>query len=558
MMFAFSIRRLWRFFLPLFVLSTLCLAFFSLLKSGNYFSVPSWAREGTTTATAASSATSGQAYEHTYSPSIEERKRQVKQAFLDSWEDYEEHGWGWDEYHPVSKTGKFALPKGLGWIIIDSLDTMMIMGLDDKVQRARSWIQTNLTWDQGEQPVNVFEMTIRMLGGLLSAYTLSGNDPLYLEKATDLGDRLLAAYDTPYGLPLSQVNLKQRLGVKSFGDNGMISTAEAGTVQLEMRYLSHITRKPEYWRAAERAARALESDHRWNQVGLVPIYINPNTGSYSGKTIRLGSRGDSYYEYLLKQFLQTKRAENVYYNMYKKSMDAVLQRLVNKTVPGQLTYIGELPNGLDGAFSPKMDHLVCFMGGNLALGATFGVPYQTASKSWKWSKRRAEQFELAQELTRTCYEMYRQTKTGIAPEIVVFNRGDFSEDDMMMDFRIKPLDAHNLLRPETVESLFILWRLTKNHKYREWGWEIFKAFDKYSRTPDGRGFTSLESVKFTDPVQQRDNTESFWWAETLKYLYLLFEDDESVLPLTEYTFNTEAHPFPNFIKDSYLYPDWTL
>ena len=243
--------------------------------------------------------------------------------------------------------------------------------------------------------------------------------------------------------------------------------------------------------------------------------------------------------------------------MYNEAMTGVKTHLWKLSSPSQLSFIAELPDGIGGTVSPKMDHLVCFMGGNLALGATEGKTVSDARKEEggrKWGKRQENDLQLARELTRTCYEMYRVTKTGLAPEIVYFNMEGSGESDIT----IKPRDAHNLQRPETVESLFIMWRLTKDKIYREWGWNIFEAFMKHSATKEG--FTSLDDVMRV-PAPQRDNMESFWLvgitlsvvvvtpnanllqAETLKYLYLLFSPDD-LLSLDKVVFNTEAHPFP--------------
>ena len=108
---------------------------------------------------------------------------------------------------------------------------------------------------------------------------------------------------------------------------------------------------------------------------------------------------------------------------------------------------------------------------------------------------------------------------------------------------LQPLDAHNLLRPETLESLFVLYRLTGDQKYREWGWQIFNAFEKHTRVPDG-GYSSISNVKDAGNPRFRDKMESFFLSETLKYLYLLFSDDPKLIPLDEYVFNTEGHPLP--------------
>lgn len=133
-------------------------------------------------------------------------------------------------------------------------------------------------------------------------------------------------------------------------------------------------------------------------------------------------------------------------------------------------------------------------------------------------------------------------------------------------FKVNPSDAHNILRPETVESLFVLWRVTGDVKYQDWGWQIFRAFQMHARLGEG-GYTSLDSV-LVIPAPRRDKTESFFIAETLKYFYLLFSPPEvrcdqfhlqpvvailchviiiscmQVVPLDAYVFNTEAHPLP--------------
>ena len=111
-------------------------------------------------------------------------------------------------------------------------------------------------------------------------------------------------------------------------------------------------------------------------------------------------------------------------------------------------------------------------------------------------------------------------------------------------FEVHNADAHNLLRPETVESLFVMHRITGDEKYRTYGWNIFQAFEKYTRVETG-GYVSLNNVKASDgsPGGGRDKMESFFLGETLKYLYLLFSD-VNITPLDKWVFNTEAHPLP--------------
>ncbi|KAI5810192.1 glycoside hydrolase family 47 protein [Peziza echinospora] len=483
-----------------------------------------------------------------------ERREKVKEAFVESWDGYEKHAWGYDKWFPVSKTREQMAPQGLGWMIVDSLDTMMIMNLTDQVSRARQWISQSLTWDQ-DQDVNTFETTIRMLGGLLSAHYLqkemkilaAGEDEdMYLDKATELAERLLGAFGTASGVPFASVNLKTSEGIPSHTDGGASSTAEAGTLQLEMKYLSKLLGEDIYWQKTEKVMQAI--DNNGAKDGLVPIFIYAPNGHFHENNIRLGSRGDSYYEYLLKQYLLTNKQEPVYLEMYNQAMDGVRKHLIRHSSPSHLTFVAELPEGIGGRVSPKMDHLVCFLGGNLALGATEGKTVDVARKEdggAKWSKRQEDDLTLAKELTRTCYEMYNRTATGLAPEIAYFNMedGNNAKPDIKEDIIIKPQDAHNLQRPETVESLFLMWRITKDEIYREWGWNIFQSFIEHTAVPGG-GYTSLDDVTVL-PAKKRDNMESFWLAETLKYLYLLFSDDD-LLPLDRVVFNTEAHPFPKF------------
>lgn len=477
------------------------------------------------------------------------KQQEVKSAFLDSWHTYEKYGWGTDVYSPISQTGKNMGPKPLGWMIVDSIDTLMIMDADDEVSRARKWIKSDLDY-LFDYNVNLFETTIRMLGGLLSAHALSKDD-LYLDKAADLAKALLGGFKSKTGVPYSSVNLLTGEGIKNHVDNGASSTAEVATLQLEFKYLSLLTGETLYWQAAEKVMEVLEANKP--EDGLVPIYVQPDTGKYQGSLIRLGLRGDSYYEYLLKQYLQTSKQEKVYWEMYRESVNGVKKHMVGKSVPNGLTFIGELEQGIKGQMTPKMDHLVCFYGGLLALGATGGLTLKEARKLPDWNSEKESDFKLAEELTFTCYKMYHDTATGLAPEIAMFNQQDASKSD----FYIKSNDRHNLQRPETVESLFILYRLTGDEKYRRYGYEIFQSFQKYTKVVNELGevsYTSLDDVT-TIPPKKRDNTESFWWAETLKYLYLLF-DDTNKIPLDKYVFNTEAHPFPIFKLTETLKTGW--
>lgn len=495
------------------------------------------------------------------------RQQKVKEAFVHAWSGYKKFAMGYDELMPLSHRGIDGLG-GLGATIVDALDTAMIMGLDDVVAEAGSWVEEHLSKRISQKgQVNLFETTIRVLGGLLSAYHLSGGEngmnlthagpkpSVYLETAKDLADRLLSAFTaSPTDIPFSDVILHDSSAHPAPG--GLSSTSEVSTLQLEFNYLSSISGDQKY---SLEAMKVMEHMKTLPKVeGLVPIYISPHSGEFSGENIRLGSRGDSYYEYLIKVWLQSGASSNsntsYLYEMYKEAMNGVRHLLVRKSIPNKLVFVGELPYGSNGGFSPKMDHLVCFLPGTLALGATKGLTKKQAMENSMVNFEDLENLKLAEDLTKTCFEMYAVTSTGLAPEIAYFHTEEYSEQgydggnkssEFVNDIIIKPADRHNLLRPETVESLFVLFRITQDPKYREWGWQIFEAFEKHTKVDTG-GYCSLDDVTSVPP-HRRDKMETFFLGETLKYLYLLFADN-SLIPLDKFVFNTEAHPIPINLK----------
>ena len=468
------------------------------------------------------------------------RAEKVRETFKTSFAGYEKHAWGYDEYHPVSHGKKQMTQSGMGWIIVDALDTMMLMNLTSELTHARQWIHESLKYDQ-DHDVNTFETTIRMLGGLLSAHYLSTefpnvyapvqdelSDDLYIETAMDLADRLLGAYDSKSGIPYASINLHSMQGIPSHADGGASSTAEATSLQLEMKYLAKLTGEEHYWEKAEHVMKKV--DDNMPADGLVPIFISAETGTFRGDNIRLGSRGDSYYEYLIKQYLQTSQQEPVYQAMWNESMAGMKKHLLTYSSPNSYTVLAERPNGLKRDLSPKMDHLVCFVPGTIALATTGGVPLSQAKAQSNWGAEQEEDMRLAEELMKTCWGMYKTTPTGLAGEITFFNLqdppimydsfpqlskpsapdGDFpAANEDKSDFIVKAGDAHNLQRPETVESLFYMWRITGEEKYREWGWEMFESFVKYMEVDGKDGYSSLSSV-LKVPPGMRDNMESFW------------------------------------------------
>ncbi|KAJ7675805.1 glycoside hydrolase [Mycena polygramma] len=487
----------------------------------------------------------------------------IVRAFQHAWGAYERDAMGDDEYHPLSQEGSnLTAAGGIGYTVVDSIDTMLLMGLHQEYSRAREWVATKMSFERNAT-FNTFETTIRVLGGLLSAYHLSGNDTLYLEKAIELADRIIPVFNTPSGLPLTNVNLALREGRNDPNWPEFVSSAEVATLQLELRYLSLLSGNSIYWEKAESVMHIMKSVLMPH--GLASIFLNWHTGQFVLSAMRLGSRADSYYEYLLKQYLQTNKTEVFYSEMYTDAMDAVHKHLIKKSVNSNMVYTSELiperhPNGaVSWRLTPKQDHLVCFFGGSLLLGATttgaLVHPVSIPPKPEELSEAGKRDWKTGVNLIKTCMDTH-STATGLAPEIAHFRIASdgighdpiYPSDWYIKGAHIKPgelppYDSRYMLRPETIESLFLAWRLTGNEKYRTWAWDIFQAIQLHCRVETG-GFATVINVDAV-PSQLEDKMETFLMSETLKYLYLIFADAD-VLPLDKYVLNTEAHPLPVF------------
>ena len=224
--------------------------------------------------------------------------------------------------------------------------------------------------------------------------------------------------------------------------------------------------------------------------------------------------------------------------MWEEAIAAIQRHMVVQLKSSGLKIVAELPNGVGSDLSPKMDHLVCFLPGSIMLGITGGHTLREARAKSGWSDLKEQQVDLAKDLMKTCWAMYAVTETGLAPEIAWFHvkREDLkpqpggrslrpaneSVASWKEDFIIKSVDAHNLQRPETIESLFLMWRITEDPIYRDLGWDIFMAFEKYTKVAGG-GYTSINNVNEVPPPQ-RDNMESFWLVSAMVSQLLALAD----------------------------------
>jgi hypothetical protein len=502
------------------------------------------------------------------SVSTGDKQRAIAGMIAFSWKGYAEHAFGSDDLKPLSRTGHQWVH--LGATIVDSLDTLLIAGLSREYAAARAWAVDllDVATDQGVY-VNTFETTIRILGGLLSAHHLTpGGDAGLLAKALDLAPRLgVACNATPTGIPLSDVNLATR-HARAPAWTTDASVAEAATLSLEFVAASaaahheaamsaHSNSGEDTYPLAWLADAGLKAQQAVIEAaantghGLVTHkFISTQDGTFKGEhVVTLGARVDSTYEYLLKGYLHAGKSQEAQHLLtaYQDAVHGVTTTLL-KRVPGQsYLYIAERQQG--GALtSPKMDHLVCFWPGLLALGHANGVrprPDQEEAQGDAFHAlgmpRDSSQLDVAHQLAAGCRAMYAANPLAMGPEIAYFDGSAANAYGVS----IHPGDAHSLLRPEYIESLFYLWRLTGNDTYRDWAWDAAMAIQRHARVPTG-GYASVDSVLAAEGVAvQRDHMESFFLGETLKYLYLVFEEDTAgVVPLDKWVFNTEAHPLP--------------
>eukprot|EP00929_Paragymnodinium_shiwhaense_P055563 TRINITY_DN27839_c0_g1_i1.p1 TRINITY_DN27839_c0_g1~~TRINITY_DN27839_c0_g1_i1.p1 ORF type:complete len:687 (+),score=184.46 TRINITY_DN27839_c0_g1_i1:151-2211(+) len=445
----------------------------------------------------------------------------TRAAFQHAWKGYKSRAWGADEMKP--QTGERARTwANCGLQIIDALSTLWVMDLKEEFQESARWIEANVHWDFAGQ-VSFFEMTIRALGGLVSAHSLSGMD-VFLEKAKALADRMLPAFQGESGFPTTQVNLKNGHGSPGWYKGTVL--AEAGTVQLEFRYISQLTGDQRYAQKADKSMRSIIAASKGR--GLVPWGLSsPGSPPHATNShITFGAMGDSYYEYLLKMWVQTDKSESEWKEQWKEAMNEMHERLILKT-DGGLTYVAE-ENG--GSISHKMDHLACFVGGMLIYGART-LPKKEVDGQWEAT---------AEGITETCYQMYHRQPSHLAPECVTLHPHSAHGRDM----DVWNNAGHYLLRPEAAEAIFYMFYYTGDPKYRRMAGEIFEAIEQNTKTT--YGYSAVADVRQPRP-RLRNEMETFFLAETLKYLYLTFlPNPRKVLSLDEFVFNTEAHPIRIF------------
>ncbi|XP_062488743.1 mannosyl-oligosaccharide 1,2-alpha-mannosidase IC [Pezoporus occidentalis] len=450
-------------------------------------------------------------------PETRARRMKIKEMMKFAWDNYKLYALGKNELRPLTKNGHIGNMFGglRGATVVDALDTLYIMELEEEFQEAKKWVEKSFDLNVNGE-ASLFEVNIRYVGGLLATYYLTGEE-VFKSKALELGEKLLPAFNTPTGIPRGVINLGSGMSWSwGWASAGSSILAEFGTLHLEFLHLSELSGNPVFAEKVMNIRKVLNRVEK--PQGLYPNFLSPVTGNWVQHHVSIGGLGDSFYEYLIKSWLMSDKKDSEAKKMYDDALEAIEKHLVKKSAGG-LTYIAEWRGGV---LDHKMGHLACFSGGMIALGAEHAG-----------EERKQHYMDLAAEITSTCHESYARSDTKLGPEAFRFDAGTEA-----MATRLS--ERYYILRPEVVESYMYMWRLTHDPKYRQWGWEVVKALEKHCRVE--AGFSGIRDVYTTTPTH--DNMQqSFFLAETLKYLYLLFCEDD-VLSLDDWVFNTEAHPLP--------------
>ncbi|KAH3682025.1 hypothetical protein WICPIJ_007017 [Wickerhamomyces pijperi] len=622
---------------------------------------------------------------------VKEKLQRIKAVFDKSWKVYKDNAYGHDEVTPI--TGQPSDPFN-GWAatLVDTLDTLLLMNEKDEFNEAVAFIKKINFKQSLREDIPIFENVIRILGGLISAYDLSANEVL-LESATDLAGLIMEAFDTPNRMPLLYYQWRNPVQNRFASNDAYLS--EVGSLGLEFSRLSQITGDMQYYDAITRITDTFErSKKNFYLDGLIANDLdlsgctvlnkvqidqgshlnNPNViksitnGRYihclkndevhaksSIQYYSMGGLADSFYEYLPKMyhFLRGEiKSSTVYKDFYLGTIQSIKDFMIFKPkipqVNPDIRYISSIAvrNTSAGILEVTQDldmqHLTCFAGGMIALGARLFS--------------RPDDIKLAEQVTLGCYDLYK--RLGVMPERITVDKSEYAEDVYDEAKRIKlieqihdnsgpiktihdgrgsnglvsggsaerkkvgkknekqkrgttadPIEAElkskltepddiipdngeippisiaafddsevtkkskpviraklpssidpklknqdllwvnemnptYILRPEAIESIFYMYRITGDESWRAKGWEMWLNIEENCKTSSGRYASILDiTIPLDDEVNRvMDSMESFWFAETLKYFYLLFDSADS-WSLDDVVLNTEAHAF---------------
>ncbi|KAJ4137529.1 hypothetical protein NW768_003116 [Fusarium equiseti] len=499
-----------------------------------------------------------------------ERQQAIKQTFSRCWNSYKKHAWMADELSPIS--GGQVNPFG-GWAatLVDSLDTLWIMDMRDEFNEAVAAVD-KIDFTKTElKEVNIFETNIRYLGGFLAAFELS-EDMRLLRKAVQVGEMIYKAFDTPNHMPITRWKFHDAGEGKNQVAGGVL-VAEIGSLCMELTRLSQLTGDPKWFDASQSIMDLLAAQQDSTMLpGQWPLTVDAKSEIFNqGSIFTLGAMADSVYEYLPKMAALMGGQLPAYQTMYEKAVDSALEHNLFRPMTPEnrdILVSGQIrAKNKDGNTSFEFDsqgqHLVCFLGGMLALGGRLF--------------NRQQDVDAAAKLAKGCIYTYEAFPHGIMPETFYMipcdskdecqwdekrwregvlreariNEGDAAQIDAIIKKEHLPKgftripDRRYILRPEAIESVFMMYRVTGEHEYTEHAWTMFKAIEEATKTELANTAVWDVTVAGEKP-RAVDSMESFWMGETLKYFYLIFSDPD-LINLDEYVFNTEAHPLRRLV-----------
>ncbi|EME38345.1 glycoside hydrolase family 47 protein [Dothistroma septosporum NZE10] len=473
------------------------------------------------------------------------RRQLVLDAYQHAWNGYSKYCFGKDTFHPVSNTcdNDFG---GWGATAIDALSTAIMMEKEEVIVQILRFVATiDFAKVEGGTKIQLFEVAIRHFGGMVSAYDLLTGP--YAHLATDsglrsslysqmvaLGDALSCGFDTPSGVPRNWVD-----PAECRSDEGTSNTvAGAGTLILEFARLSDITGDTKYKRLARRAESYLLNPSPSDKEifpGILGSFISVTSGELINVKGSWGSLADSFYEYLLKAYIYDSEEFSFYLERWLIVAESTMR------------YIGSHPYGhpewtllpyWEGtSMFNAMDSLSWFAGGSFILGGMV-TDNQTL-------------IDFGLSIADAAGALYRSTLTGLGGEFTVWTT-DCSADwpqKCSTNNSMRASDGSFRLRPEVLETWYYAHRATKNPMYRDWIWAAFESINEHCRTESG--FSAIEDVNLPGGGKKLDQQESFVFAEVMKYVYLVHQEDD-LTPLhvqdsrtgklNGWVFNTEAHP----------------
>lgn len=417
-----------------------------------------------------------------------EMAARVVEACRHAWQGYIKYAWGYDDLRPLTKDGRNWYKQSLLMSPVDAFDTFLILGMKQEAAEAKELILSKLNFDV-DNDVQVFEIVIRLLAALQTAYEMDG-DKRFLTLATDLADRLMPAFNTPTGIPYRYIHLQT-----GKTRDGLNNPAEIGTLMMEFGKLSKLTGDVKYYTAAKKAIMAV-FDKR-SGIGLVGEQIDVRTGNWTRTQSHISGMIDSYYEYLYKSWLLF--GDRDFKTAWDLHEAAIKKYLIRRQ-----------PNGW---FMAQVD---------MHTGKELSTQYGALDAFYAGLTAYAGDIPTAREMQKANYYMW--TRFGIEPEVF-----DFKTDSVLY--------ASYVLRPENLESCFYLYRSTNDDTYLHMGKRMVD--DIFTHCKTDAGFAALKSVI---TKEKSNGMESFLFGETFKYAYLLFAP-RSALNLKKVVLTTEAHPF---------------